>query len=37
MTDAQLARIKEASKPVPAVFLSGGQPMFGTPHDNRQD
>lgn len=34
MSDAQLERIRAASKPVPAMFLSGGQPMFGTPQEN---
>ncbi len=34
MTDEQRARILDASKPVPAMVLSGGQPMFGTPQEN---
>lgn len=34
MTEEQLAKIVEASKSVPAMYLSGGQPMFGTPQEN---
>jgi hypothetical protein len=34
MTEAQRERIMAASKPVPAMFLSGGEPMFGTPQEN---
>jgi hypothetical protein len=30
----QLARILDASKPTPVMFLSGGTPMFGTPQSN---
>ncbi len=34
LTDAQLAALLDASKSVPAMFLSGGTPMFGTPQEN---
>lgn len=34
MSEAQVERIRAASKPVPAMFLSGGEPMFGTPQEN---
>lgn len=34
MTEAQLAEILDACKPVPAMFLSGGRPMFGTTQEN---
>lgn len=34
MTQAQLDRILDACKPTPAMFLSGGQPMCGTPQEN---
>ena len=34
MSDADLESILSASRAVPAMFLSGGTPMFGTPQDN---
>ena len=34
LTPEQKAKILEASKPVPAMFLSGGIPMAGTPQEN---
>lgn len=34
LTHEQLQRILDASKPVPAMYLSGGVPMFGTPQEN---
>jgi len=34
LTEAELNSIIEASKPVPAMYLPGGQPMFGTPQTN---
>jgi len=34
LTDEQLKRVKEASQPTPAMFLSGGQPMFDSPQEN---
>lgn len=34
MTEAQLAKVMEACKPTPAMFLSGGQPMFDSPQEN---
>ncbi len=34
MTEAQEKTLLEACKPTPAMFLSGGQPMFGTPQEN---
>lgn len=34
MTQEQVDAIKEASKPVPVMFLSGGQLMGGTPQEN---
>lgn len=34
MTDEQVARIKKASQPVPLVYLSGGQSMFGSQQEN---
>ena len=34
MTEDQFKKILDASKPVPAMFLSGGQPMFGNQQDN---
>lgn len=36
LTDGQLIRLLDASKPVPAMALSGGQPMFGTPRENAE-
>lgn len=29
-----MARILDACKPVPAMFGSGGTPLFGTPQEN---
>lgn len=34
MTEEQLAALMDACKPTPAMFLSGGQPMCGTPQEN---
>ncbi len=34
MTQADLEEIIEACKPTPVMFLSGGQPMGGTPQEN---
>lgn len=34
MSDGDLQMILDACKPVPAMFLSGGTPMFGTPQEN---
>jgi len=34
MTQAQLDKILEACKPVPAMFLSGGQLMGSSPQEN---
>lgn len=34
MSDEQLQRIKDASKPTPAMYLSGGTPMFNSPQEN---
>ena len=34
ITQKDFDSILEASKSVPAMFLSGGQPMFGTPQEN---
>ena len=34
LTDEQFAELKEASQPTPAMWLSGGQPMFDTPQEN---
>ena len=34
MTQAQHAKLIDASKPTPAMYLSGGAPMFGTPQEN---
>lgn len=34
MTEKQLAEIMDACKPTPAMFLSGGEPMAGTPQEN---
>jgi hypothetical protein len=34
MTDDDLAELLLAGRPTPAVFLSGGIPMFGTPQEN---
>lgn len=34
MSEEQLKKILDACKPTPAMFLSGGQPMFGTPQEN---
>ena len=37
LSQEDLDSILEASKPVPAMFLSGGRPMFGTPQENAND
>jgi hypothetical protein len=34
LTEEQFNSLLDASKPVPAMFLSGGTPMFGTPQGN---
>jgi len=34
MTQAQLDTLLDACKPTPAMFLSGGQSMFGSPQEN---
>jgi hypothetical protein len=34
MTQAQLEKILDACKPTPVMFLSGGQPMGGSPQEN---
>ncbi len=34
MTQEQLDSIKDASKPTPVMYLSGGVPMFNTPQEN---
>lgn len=34
MTEDDYNGLIEACKPVPAMYLSGGAPMFGTPQDN---
>lgn len=34
MTQDDLDAILDASKPTPAMFLSGGTPMFDTPQEN---
>lgn len=34
LTAKQLQSLLDASKPTPAMWLSGGRPMFGTPQEN---
>ncbi len=34
MTDEDLAALMDASKPTPAMWGSGGKPLFGTPQEN---
>ena len=34
LTEEELESVLEASKPVPVMYLSGGQPMFRTPQQN---
>lgn len=34
MSEDDLAQILDACKPTPGMFLSGGQPMAGTPQEN---
>jgi len=34
LSQDDLDQLLNASKAVPAVWLSGGQPMFGTPQEN---
>lgn len=34
MTGEQLAALMDASKPTPAMYLSGGESMMGTPQEN---
>lgn len=34
MTQAQLDKLLERCKPTPVMYLSGGQPMFGTSQEN---
>jgi hypothetical protein len=37
MTDQQLEQILDACKPVPVMFLSGGDPMFRSAQENAND
>lgn len=37
LTDAQLAKLLDACKPTPAMWGSGGMPMFNTPQENAND
>lgn len=34
LSEADLAKLLDASKPTPVMFLSGGQSMFATPQEN---
>lgn len=34
LNEAQFERLLNASKPTPAMWLSGGQPMFDSPQEN---
>lgn len=34
LSQEDLDTLLDASKPVPVMYLSGGQPMFGTPQQN---
>jgi len=34
LSDEDLAVLLDASKPTPAMWLSGGEPMCGTPQEN---
>ncbi len=34
MTEEQLTTLLDACKPTPAMYLSGGEPMCGTPQGN---
>lgn len=34
MTENDLEKLLDASKPTPAMFLTGGEPMAGTPQEN---
>lgn len=34
LTDEQYAKIIEASKPTPVMYLSGGESMFRSPQEN---
>lgn len=34
MSEDDLKALLDAGKPVPAMYLTGGQPMFGTPQEN---
>lgn len=34
ITEEQLAKILDACKPTPVMYLSGGMPMGGTPQEN---
>ena len=34
LTEEQLNKLLGAGKAVPAMYLSGGAPMFGTPQEN---
>jgi len=34
MTDEDLAKLLDASKPTPVMFLSDGTPMCATPQEN---
>jgi hypothetical protein len=37
LTDEQLAKLLEASRPTPVMFLSGGIPMSNSPQENAND
>lgn len=34
LTPEQVAALLEAGKPTPAMYLSGGEPMFDSPQEN---
>lgn len=34
LSDEELKELLDAGKPTPAMYLSGGQPMFGSPQEN---
>jgi len=36
MSDDDLAALMDASKPIPAMWLSYGTPMFATPQENAE-
>lgn len=37
MTQEQFDKLMDACKPVPVMYLSGGQPMFTSPQDRAND